>query len=235
MNASVPSHAVGGSAGNLAAERAAQRVALSVGPLVGNDVVDLRDPDASAEREPRFDARVFDEAERALIEQSSRPARTRWQLWACKEAAYKAVVRRAPQTVFSPSQFRVSLYAPSKPDGEVSLRGTVRTPVGELSVAVREEHGAIHALASGDPARLVAGMTRVAMDPADPQAPSASLRRFVQEQLYEQLAVEPSQVEIRKRGRIPELWVRGRRRLDISLSHHGEMVAFACEAPDGCL
>ena len=57
--------------------------------MIGNDVVDLRDPDADPWRlHARFDERVFHPSERALIAASPQPGRTRWVLWALKESAY---------------------------------------------------------------------------------------------------------------------------------------------------
>jgi phosphopantetheinyl transferase (holo-ACP synthase) len=56
--------------------------------LVGNDVVDLRDPENQPEAiHPRFDDRVFTWAERARILAAGSPHRMRWVLWAAKESA----------------------------------------------------------------------------------------------------------------------------------------------------
>src|SRR5439155_10573151 len=59
--------------------------------MIGNDIVDLGDSESHAEgRHPRFDGRVFDETEHALIDATPEPERVRWLLWAAKESAYKA-------------------------------------------------------------------------------------------------------------------------------------------------
>ena len=58
--------------------------------LVGNDVVDLHDPQSQPEAlHPRFDARVFSLGEREALGASSSPHSLRWSLWAAKESAYK--------------------------------------------------------------------------------------------------------------------------------------------------
>jgi len=58
--------------------------------MLGNDVVDLLDAESQPETfRPRFDERVFTEAERSEIAKSSRPLALRWALWSAKEAAYK--------------------------------------------------------------------------------------------------------------------------------------------------
>jgi len=76
--------------------------------MLGNDVVDLGDPESRAgARHARFDARAFDRTERALIATSPRGEHERWRLWAAKESAYKAARKEDPCTVFSPQRFAV--------------------------------------------------------------------------------------------------------------------------------
>ena len=56
--------------------------------MVGNDVVDLRDPESAAETlHPRFDKRVFSVREREAMAESRDAARLRWKFWAAKESA----------------------------------------------------------------------------------------------------------------------------------------------------
>ncbi len=51
--------------------------------LVGNDVVDLHDPESSPEAlHARFDARVFTTDERVLLSASDSMHELRWTLWA---------------------------------------------------------------------------------------------------------------------------------------------------------
>ena len=78
--------------------------------MLGNDVVDLHDPDSDAATlSARFDARVFTEGERLAIDSHADPAAHRWRHWAAKEAAYKALRRRRPSVPFSPIRFEVDL------------------------------------------------------------------------------------------------------------------------------
>ena len=87
--------------------------------MIGNDVVDLRDPETRpGAQHARFDARVFAASERLALERSRDAGRLRWILWAAKESAFKAARRCDPATVFAPSHFVVEL-------GE-GLRGRVR-------------------------------------------------------------------------------------------------------------
>lgn len=190
--------------------------------LLGNDVVDLRDPEARPVDPARFDARVFHDAELADLDACGDRESRRWRLWAAKEAAYKALVRRDPATVFSPARFR---FDP---------RGFVETPAGRLPVRLCEQDGAVHAVVDGggdgsarEEATRVAGMTRVLLPEADAQAPGREVRRFACREIARALGVDASRLEIGRRGRVPELRLDGRATGLLSLSHHGGVLGFA--------
>lgn len=190
--------------------------------MVGNDVVDLADAEVgSGPVHPRFDQRVFAPSERAMLRASPVRSRLRWMLWAAKEAAYKLAVKRGAKVGFSPSRFVVELDA--------ALRGTVRHESGTASVFLCVDGQAVHAIATdaaADPARIVCAFVR-ASEPADP---SAEARALAARTLAERLGEPETAVRIGSRGRIPTARVEGRGEpLDLSLSHHGRFVAFACD------
>src|SRR4029453_11561642 len=95
-------------------------------------VVDFAASEARAgAAHPRFDARVFACSEREALLRSDAPPGLPWILWAAKEAAYKAVKRADPATVFSPRRFVVArlggaaarvVFAHRAPDGTPDLR-----------------------------------------------------------------------------------------------------------------
>jgi len=203
--------------------------------MVGNDVVDLRDPESQPETlHPRFDTRVFTQAERAAIAAlaPADAARLRWKLWAAKEAAYKLARKRNPATVFSPSRFEVE-----NADAAANARSLALVHEGaRYRVELTETDGALHAIACDDaPARgeVLAGWRRLAigdLDRSDPEAPGRAVRALVCEQLAARLGVAASELEVRRRGRIPYLCLHGEPvDADLSLSHHGEWLGFACE------
>jgi phosphopantetheinyl transferase len=215
--------------------------------MVGNDVVDLRDQDAKLEFRPRFDARVFCDEELASLDASPDRARRRWQLWAAKEAAYKVVVKSDSATIFSPSRFRVRVSREGAA-GEDAETGVVEFLDRVLPVRVVVRDDVVHAVVGTDRQRLVPGALDTGaldmgalvvgekrIDTAEvgghsPDAESRAVRRFATERLAGKLRVDGTEIEIRKQGRIPELWANGRRAAaDLSLSHHGDVVGFACE------
>jgi hypothetical protein len=188
--------------------------------MVGDDVVDLSDPETRAgAQHPRFDARVFAPAERVALAASAAPERLRWALWAAKEAAWKLARKRDPGVAFAPRRFLVSLGP--------ELCGRVEWPGGSARVEVRSEAGGVHAAASdGAPAarRMLRGLARLGAG----SDPSRAARELARERVAERLGLALAELRVEKRGRIPLLRC-GPRRLDLSLSHHGRLVSFACD------
>jgi phosphopantetheinyl transferase (holo-ACP synthase) len=193
--------------------------------MIGNDVVDFAHRSVRpGAQHPRFDARVYTERERALIA-SDPTLRTRWLLWAAKEAAYKVAKKLDRAVVWAPSRFEVSLDAPGS--GRVSHEGR------ELALRVEWNEEFVHALASGGE-RI--GEAQAGVEPCGGADASAAARTFACHTLAARLGLSPARLTIAKRGRIPKLLLDGEpARADLSLSHHGRFVAFACELAEDAL
>lgn len=100
--------------------------------MIGNDIVDLTDPQArSKSRDIPFVDRVFTPDERQLIRSNSNSDRVLWSLWAGKETGYKAVRRQYPSVSSAPRRYEVQLPCT---DGHVPGSGTVHTPCGPVSI-----------------------------------------------------------------------------------------------------
>ena len=184
--------------------------------MLGNDVVDLADPETHT-RHPGFDARVFSEAERLAIASSPDPHATRQTLWAAKESAYKAARRHDPRTVFSPRRFEVHLDARG--------HGHVVHAANVFRVHVTRTGECIHAVArlGGDPSESQRGITR-----GNGRDASATVRALALAELSGALGVPTDALRIERRDRIPELHVQGRAlAAPLSLSHHGRYAAYA--------
>jgi hypothetical protein len=201
--------------------------------MVGNDVVDLRDRDSDpVTLRARFDQRVFSEVERYRMASSPEPGRERWRLWAAKEAAYKLARKLDPETVFAPSRFVVE-WSEWRAQGE--RVGLVRHAGREQALRLREGADYVHAvtrLPSESAARPLSGLRRLtAVELASGRASAQSLavRRFCIGVISKRLGLEARELEVRRHGRIPHLYWRGRLLPggDLSLSHHGAFVAFA--------
>ena len=192
--------------------------------MVGNDVVDLSDPEsARGAHHWRFDRRVFtpDELESLSIERED--VDPRWILWSAKEAAYKAARRERADSVFSPRRFVVRL--------DRSLCGSVEDGLRSWPVRVRMLGDCVHAVVSaGDPSVDTFAET-AHLDDAELRDPSLGVRRFAIDSIAERLGISPSDLRIERENRIPALVVAGELTpRPLSLSHHGRFVGFACSA-----
>jgi phosphopantetheinyl transferase (holo-ACP synthase) len=188
--------------------------------MVGDDVVDLADPEAGlGAQHPRFDARVFAPAERAALSASAEPGRLRWLLWAAKEAAYKLARKRDPRVIFAPARFVVTLD--SRSSGRVVWSG------GAARVQLRRSGSAVHATArdAGASGAFVRGVARRGTG----EDPSRAARALALRRVARRLGLDPRELRVVRRGRIPVLELLRGGALDLSLSHHGGFVSFACE------
>ena len=150
------------------------------------------------------------------------PARRRWMLWAAKESAFKAAKKLDPSSSFSPRRVLVRLDDDST--------GTVRLAERTFSVQVRLDGDVCHAVAWTDRASrspiVVSGVRLVTAGEASARL---AARRFAVDSIAAYLGIAARDLELVKDGRLPRLRLHGKAAgLDVSLSHHGRFVAFAC-------
>ncbi|MCR9094388.1 MAG: 4'-phosphopantetheinyl transferase superfamily protein [bacterium] len=221
--------------------------------MIGNDVVDLEDPDTRPETfRPRFDERVFDPAERRSIAKDPSPHLRRWAHWAAKEAAYK-LARQADDTfVFTPSRLVARFDSiESEEGGRTIRRGNLTLPralvpgIDHLELRSDETSERVHVLAvppGADWDAIVSAIERTGSD----DDPSARVRTLACFAIARDLGVDEARVTIGRRGdpraggaaKIPTVLIDGSRSgLELSLSHHGRFVACAMTLradPDAC-
>lgn len=184
--------------------------------MVGNDVVDLCDPETSVGAlHPRFDGRVFAPAEREALLGSEAPHRLRWTLWAAKEAAFKLVRRLDPAARFSPASFEVRL-------DERAVHHAGRW----IPVRVSEQDDRVHAVASYTPSAARGFVEPLAALPgADPGCAARALALRAAVTL---LAAPADRLSVGSDGRLPLLLLdEAPAPFVLSLSHHGRFVACA--------
>lgn len=209
--------------------------------MIGNDVIDLGDPETRAGAcHARFDARVFADTERALLVASVDPVRCRWTLWAAKEAAYKAARQLDAATTFSPRRFVVELHG--------TTRAIVRDGARRFAVALESGPRHVHAIATaasvvvsgaafgaesqGEPRgpHVVARVERLA--PGDVGCPGDAVRALTVATLAPLLGIAAHRLSVERAGRVPRLACDGAPlTVGLSLSHHGRSIAFACMLP----
>lgn len=221
--------------------------------VVGNDVVDLRDPRTYGKPDnARFVERVLADGERAVLTRAVDRAAELWAFWAAKEAAYKVVSKlRGSPPVFAHASFSVT-WLDAGPDRR---RGSVAYEQLEIPVAVTLRGSMIHAVATSGAAAaepllgterldaphaewgtsLEALLPRFTPREADAvhSLPSAAVRLSARKALADLLAVDESALEIVcdpgvTGRRPPRVFLNGRPApADVSLSHHGSWIAWA--------
>ena len=223
-------------------------------PFVGVDVVDLRDRRCVGKaRDARFLSRVLNDGERRALATAPDPDATLWRLWTAKEAAFKVVskVRGAPPA-FVHAAFRVDLPSPLTKSGV----GSVEWEEISVSIQWHEMPGRTAALAwngaAADAPPEWAWGAAADLDP-EPTAPmdvlllklsererppvhsrnSALVRLAARAALARGLGVDEARIEVvcgeGPKGRVPpEALIDGRAApADVSLSHHGQWLAWA--------
>ena len=195
---------------------------------VGNDVVDLADPETRlGGLHPRWVERVFGAAEREALEASPSRHLLHWALWAAKESAYKARKRLEPETVFSPREFEVELSPlPATGAGVAVGRVVHRGDVFDLEVHL--DGASVHAVATSEDEAGARVLWKVDEARGDP---GVAARRLAATAIGSALGLDPA--DLRIVGRPPVATCRDRRiEVGVSLSHHGRFVAFACTLAD---
>lgn len=201
---------------------------------VGNDVVDLRDPDnRPGVLHRRFDTRVFTASERDLLatcpDTETRHA-LRWTLWAAKESTLKLMRKRTGGLPFRPSEFEVRLGRNGR-SATVAHRG--------FTAHVRLDRNAdrVHAVATERRGEaVVSGTERI--DPAlSPASASARVRENAAVAAAGMLAAGAGGAEAPKvaaGAKIPRVRRGGRQApVDVSVSHDGSWLAHALvHSPD---
>ena len=190
--------------------------------LVGNDVVDLRDPAIAAHyQRTRFVARVCTRLEIARIESSHDPHRTLWTLFAAKEAGFKVVAKLTPGIAFSPRRFVV--------DAQLS---SVAHDVARLWLRVTHGEDWVHAIAGQGDGEPLWAVERRARQVGESAAVRELATRVAADHLgldREGLAVERCEDGRFRDGLGPPrlLFDGAPLDLDLSLSHDGPWVACA--------
>lgn len=221
--------------------------------MIGNDVVDLEDPDTRPETfRPRFDERVFDPSERRAITRDDDPHARRWAHWAAKEAGYK-LARQVDETfVFTPSRLVARFDAvESEAGGRTVRRGCLGLPralapgFDQLELRSDETSERVHVLAAPPGADWDAIVSSIELAESGDD-PSAHVRALARLAIARDLGIDEARVAIGRRGdpraggaaRIPTVVIDGARSgLALSLSHHGRFVACAMTLradPDDC-
>jgi len=230
------------------------------GPLVGNDVVDLEDEEAiGAHLRDRFVQRVLAAEERERLSGDPEPHARVWAFFAAKEAAYKVAVKKRPETIFAHRRFLVAPDFGSVRFEDLHLSLQLVREDRFVHAIAFEGGGPLRSRrASGGESRIAGGgrsgggassegegspVPRWGVARLSGDDPSAEVRRRICEGVGLELGLDPDELEVVRDpapgswdGRGPPRLLHGGRplSLDVSLSHHGQFVAWAFLGPLGC-
>ncbi len=198
---------------------------------VGNDVVDLKDPESIGKsRDARFLDRVFTVEERTLIAKSTRHDTLLWALWAAKEAAYKAVSRGDPEVCSIPRRYHVILTSEDTLGKATRLFGKVITPRRDLAIQIDATKELVHAVAAGSESDLGRICRRVdRLDCTD--EPAIFVRKNIIRAIGRYIGCPAGSLRVVKESAgpsAPSVFLGGQRLTPwISFSHDGRFTAFA--------
>jgi hypothetical protein len=197
-------------------------------PPVGNDIVDLKEPDNCGKSgDERFIRRVFTPEERDRIVGAACPDQLLWAFWAAKEAAYKAVSRDDSSICSTPGRYSVVLddgtaHHPFSIDADFTggssldrqkaagisddaedrkdrLIGRVITPGGVAALCIIVTSEYVHALATAGAGDLGTLVHRVhRVDAEEAGGPSAIVRRKLLHEIALRLKCPIDDLAIRK-------------------------------------
>ena len=209
--------------------------------LLGNDVVNLEDPDSTdALENAEFRERVFTPAEQRHIDTSPYPLAALWGIWAAKESAYKALKRVFPDTLFAWREYETDLeknqvsyqghclfYWLNRNNRSVSVLCLGELKAGENTAAPRED--LVHKV------NLWIKALDSRADIPDAKNQSASIREWCVKKVARTLELERDGVTIsefssatQEEDQNPGILYNGERTPHlISLSHHGRYMACA--------
>jgi hypothetical protein len=206
--------------------------------MLGNDIIDLDDPDADvATFSPRWSSRVLTAGEAEAVAAATDADRMLWRIWAAKEAAYKWARQIDERAIFSPPAFEVTFAPRPVRAARDLLQGHVDWQGERVSLFLEEGARWLHAWV--DDAPFGAGPPRLGIAALPPalrciaDGPSRFVRRCVTRDamagpLRHASRFHELELEIVRHGRIPQLRSgRGRESASLSLSHHGRFVAWA--------
>ena len=191
--------------------------------MIGNDVIDLVDPDSQPGRQHRrFDKLAFTCEERRVLRRMGNSHTQRWCMWAAKEAAYKLLKQTDSSISFAPRRFEVSWQGHD--------RCTVVHKERTAWVQLRFGNDYVHALALSDAPsddQQLPPVAIIRLDAAPQRPPSIEIRKLVKRMASLWLGQKATNLKVVTEEKIPRLVdAKGDHCGYLSLSHHGRYMAF---------
>lgn len=206
---------------------------------VGNDIVDLDRPGTrNRSKDERFVNRVLTRSEKKSLLSAGDPDTLLWSFWAAKETAYKTMSKKFPKISSAPRRYRVQLPPITRAFGTKIEHAVVKTPEDDVEVKFIVHNTHVHCIGAVKAdlkdifyGRKSMGLT-AGFEPS-PEQESLFVRKLAQRRLADVIGVTPGDIRIvrswgKKEIGPPQVYIKGEKAsVDISLSHHGRLAAFA--------
>jgi phosphopantetheinyl transferase (holo-ACP synthase) len=183
--------------------------------MIGNDIVDFNDlPNIERSLSKAFLQKICANSEIDTIFKSESPEKTLWRIWSMKESAYKVILKKGAERSFNPKKLETSIFD--------QTLGQVLTKFGEIKCQSKITTDFVHSIAFfSNEIPFCLGEKKLIGHQSD----------FVRASLMEDFQHKYPHVyspRIEMRDTIPYL-ITDFDSIDISLSHHGNYVAWAFE------
>jgi phosphopantetheinyl transferase (holo-ACP synthase) len=207
---------------------------------VGNDVVDLKTPEArNKSLDVRFIQKTLNHDEQRVVFLSENPDSILWAIWAAKETAYKAVSKSIPDITSAPRYYPVALVCGNR---EAEAFGAVYTPGGVVPVKIFFHSDYVHCIGGTGCSRnleeILFGLGEIGSDEEHfsyslAEQESLAARKLIKNRIASCLGRNPDDIHVvyendhRDQGP-PKVSFKGQKDpIDISLSHDGRFAAYA--------
>ena len=174
--------------------------------LLGNDLVDLdyeRNSQALDNRE--FRRRVFTDDEELSIDSAEEPLKRLWSIWACKEAAYKALAAYYPDIIFAWKKYRtnrdLSNVTYGKHEVYVNVQELDERGLLAIAIATAEDAEARPAPMDDTQNEIFVWSSRVEKPPGveDVLNESRLIRVWAVQQIADMIGIDPGRLTIASR------------------------------------
>ena len=211
----------------------------------GNDIVSLEAIDITRTKNPKFYLKFLSEEERSIYDQPGFNAipfeSFVWLLWSIKEAAFKYLQRLTPALIFTPLKFEVTHLKITSTE-DINLLNNTEGFINEenhITTGMVNYNGAVLCSVSHVNKMFVNSVVNISADfseiccgvrqitDSDPQQQSDMVRTFLESRLKKIFGAQTTSI-IKNPESIPTAFL-GPNQLPvaISLSHHGQLIAYS--------
>ena len=191
--------------------------------MLGNDLIALCLPDNQGKaQQPRLLHKICTPSEQHYIQQQKDPHIALWQMWACKESAYKVAIKNNYSPCYRPLDLCVVPYS--------EHAAIVQTPIGNIHTRTFLADQYLHTIATLHAAQIEQVQYYIwELPTANEQYTPEVLQKYYLTFIGEQLQLPINHLQIHKNTlHIPQIYCQEQvLPCDISISHDGNFIAVA--------